>query len=331
MENLEQVRDWTGFINNVANGYKKSQILFTAFKVGIFDVLEEERTPSEIASLLGWSERGITMLLDGLYAIELIEKKQGKYKNTPMASLCLAKSGKYYQGNILRHNMSSWNAWQMLEERVRTGTCAPPGENRPAEALRDFILGMCNIAKISAQEVLQMVDLSGFQHMLDLAGGPATYAIKFLQAHPQMRATLFDRAEVIEIAQEQVREAGLEERFSYLAGDCLTDDIGTGYDFVFVSNLIHSFSYSENASLIKKIYNALISGGTLIIKDFILENDRLGPAFSLIFALHMLVHTPEGNCYTFNEIKEWTDQAGFANEQAFSLTPQTRLWVVRKP
>ncbi len=98
-----------------------------------------------------------------------------------------------------------------------------------------------------------------------------------------------------------------------------------------MSNIIHSFSSAENAGIVKKVYDALVPGGALIIKDFILENDRSGPAFSLICALHMLVHTEGGNTYTYDEIGEWTAAAGFEEGAVFSLTPQTRLWMVRKP
>ena len=330
MQDLNRLREWTGVVNNIANGYKKSQILFTALKAGFFDLLITERAGASVAEALGWSERGVVMLLDGLVAMDLLEKRGDIYKNTPLASATLAKDGCAYQGDILSHNLSSWDDWAALEERVRTGTGVPYGERRTGQALRNFILGMSNIARLSAREVLQAVDLSGYRHMLDLAGGPATYPIAFMEACPGLRATLGDRPEVVEIAGEQVAAAGLEGRFDYITGDCLADDIGSGYDLVFVSNLIHSFSDEENASLVKKVYGALEPGGVIIIKDFIVENDRSGPAFSLIFALHMLVHTRGGNTYSFNEVRNWTDSAGFGPGDAIALTPQTRLWIAQK-
>lgn len=330
MDDLAQLRQWTGYVNNIANAYKKSQILFTALKADLFELLVSECSATDIAAKVGGSERGISMLLDGLVAIDLVQKKNGRYKNLPIAQTCLTKGGSAYQGNILHHNLSSWDAWAALDERVRTGTCAPRSE-RTGDALRNFILGMSNIATLSAREVLAAVDLSGYTRLLDLGGGPGTYAITFLKAHGQMAATLFDRPEVVEIAKEQVQIAGLESRFNYIKGDCLSSDIGTGYDLVLVSNLIHSFSNEENARLVKKVYNALAPGGAVLIKDFIVENDRSGPPYSLIFALHMLVHTPGGGTFTYEEIQGWTDAAGFDAGTNISLTPQTRLWIAKKP
>lgn len=331
MESIALLRDWTGNINTISNGYKKSQILFTALNAGLFDMLETCKSASDIAHTLNWSERGIAMLLDGLVALELIEKSEGHYKNTPMASACLVTGGIAYQGDILHHNANSWNSWEALPERVRTGTGEPQGENRTGKALRSFILGMNNIAKLSASELMEVADLSRYGSVLDLAGGPATYSIAFLQKYPALKATLFDKPEVIEIAREQVLQAGLDNRFSFLPGDCLTDDLGNGYDLIFMSNIIHSFSNEDNQRLVRRAFEALMPGGTLIIKDFILENDRSGPAFSLIFALHMLVHTPAGNTYTFEEVQSWTDAAGFNPGRALPMTPQTRLWLTDKP
>jgi len=331
MQDLQQLREWTGKISHIASGYKMSQILYTAFDAGLFDLLDSAKTAAEIASAFQWSERGSRMLLDGLVALELATKTDGAYRNTEAASACLTKTGNAYQGHILQHNHNSWNDWMLLADRVRTGTCEAKGENRTGASLRNFILGMRDIATMSAREALQALDFREYKHILDLACGPATYAITFLQEYPQMKATLFDKPEVIEIAREQVADAGLAERFSYLAGDCITDDLGSGYDLVFMSNIIHSFSNEENAALVKRAYDALIPGGAILIKDFIMDNDRSGPAFGLIFALHMLVHTPAGDTYTYDEIKSWTDRAGFRNGKIVSLTPQTRLWFAQKP
>ena len=228
------------------------QILYTAFDAGLFDFFETPRTAADIAGELDWSERGTAMLLDGLVALDLVTKEQLSYKNTAAASACLAKTGCAYQGHILRHNQNSWNDWMLLEERVKTGTCEPKGENRTGAPLRDFILGMRDIATISAREVLDTLDLSEYKHVLDLACGPASYAIAFLQQYPEMRATLFDKPEVIEIAREQVMDAGLVDRFSFIRGDCMKDNLGEGYDLVFMSNIIHSFSDEENAALVKR-------------------------------------------------------------------------------
>lgn len=329
---MREVQEFSTLISGVAGAYRRSQILFAGLELGVFTHLEHPASSGEVAAKTGCSPRGMAMLLDGLAAIELLEKKDGLYVNGPAASACLVPGKPGWQGEIVRHSMGSWDAWAGLADCVRNGACGPGDEReRDGAALRNFILGMQNIAQFSAVEVLNAMDFSRFRRMLDLAGGPATYSIAFLKAHPGMRATLFDRPPVVEIAREQVAAAGLTDRFGFLSGDCHTDPLGGPHDLVFMSNIIHSFSAAENARLVEKAFQVLEPGGVLVIKDFLTENDRSGPAFSLIFALHMLVHTPGGGTYSFGEVAEWTDAAGFAPGHAVPVTPQTRLWVAEKP
>jgi len=246
--------------------------------------------------------------------------------------VCLVPGREAYQGDIIRHTRSGWETWSRLEESVRTGAGVPRegGGGRTPEDLRNFILGMSNIAVLSAQDVLSALDLSRYRHVLDVGGGPATYSIAFLQAHAETKATLFDLPDVVEIAREQVTGAGLLDRFAFTPGDYNTDALGEGYDLVFVSNIIHSLGDDQNRALIKKCHDALAAGGTLIIKDFLVDDDRTGPAFSLVFALHMLIHTGVGDTYTAAEVDAWTRAAGFGEGRLVNITPQTRLWVVEK-
>lgn len=317
-------------LDSISGGFQRSQVLFTAMKGNVFVHLEEPRSAEEIAEAAGWSLRGTRMLLDGLLALHLVNKEDGRYRNAPIASQCLVPGAPMDQTSILRHKAYGWSTWSRLEEAVRTGKPAMREEERSDEELRAFICGMRDIAAQSAQGVLEKVDLSGCTRLLDAGTGPGTYSIVFLQRHPALHATLFDRPEVITIAREQVEQAGLMERVAFLPGDLMCDPLGSGYDLALVSNIIHSFDPETNRALVAKCYGALEPGGLLIIKDFLLDPERTGPPFGLMFALHMFVHTEGGDAYTVDEVAEWTRDAGFQEGELVDLTPQTRLWLVRK-
>ncbi len=329
---MEDLHASTGKVSEMANAFRQSQILFTAHGYNVFAILEDARSAEEVARAIGCSVRGTTMLLDGLTALELVEKSGGRYRNAKVASSCLVPGKPAYQGPILNHVRRSWDAWSQLPESIRTGTGVKKGSHKPSsEELRDFILGMSNIAFLSAPDLLEHIDISPFRRMLDVGGGPGTYTITFLKANPHLRATILDLPPVIEIAREQVAAAGLEDRVAFVPGDCTSADPGYGYDFALVSNVVHILSAEQNAQLVQKCHAALEPGGTLVIKDFLTDPDRSGPAFSLIFALHMLLHTEAGGTYSTEEVRRWTDNAGFLPGALKSLTPKTRLWVVRKP
>jgi len=137
---------------------------------------------------------------------------------------------------------------------------------------------------------------------------------------------------VCAIGREQVEAAGLSPRCQFIAGDYLHDNLGNEeYDVVLLSNIIHSLGPANNRTLIKKCAGVLRAGGILIVKDFLVDNERTGPAFSLLFALHMLVGTGEGDTYTVAEVEEWAAAAGLKQKDLLALTPQTQVMILNKP
>jgi 2-polyprenyl-3-methyl-5-hydroxy-6-metoxy-1,4-benzoquinol methylase len=325
-------RQHANAVSQLANGYKHALILFAAHDAGVFPFLRAPRSAEEVAAEAGWDARAARMLLDALTGMGLLEKQDRRYVNAALASACLVPEGPAYQGHILRHTRGGLEGWLRLEESLRTGEAAPRErqERSPGE-LRDFILGMSDIAKMSAREMLDHVEVSPFREMLDVGGGPGTYSHVFLEANPDLRATVFDLPDVIAIAREEAAKAGLAGRMSFIEGDYAVDDVGSGYDLVLASNIIHSLSEEQASGLIRTCAGAMAPGGLLIVKDFFVENDRTGPEFALIFALHMLIHTGVGDTYTKAQVREWTRQAGLRDVALAKLTPQTGLWMARKP
>lgn len=324
-------REYVNKLNIIARGYQHAQILFTGLRAGIFAQLEEPRTPEEVAARLAWDARGTRMLLDGLVAIGLIENAEGHYRNTPIASQCLIPGAPADQTHILTHSLNSYETWGNLAQAVRTGKSVY--EERPdrlPEELRAFILGMADLTRHAAPEVLKAIDLSPYRRLLDVGTGPGAFSIAFLRAHPALHATLFDFPQVIAIAREQIDRAGLLDRADFKTGDVTKDDFGNGYDIVFVSNIIHSFGPENNQMLVRKCFDALVPGGRLIIKDFLVDPNRTGPAFSLVFALNMLVNTGQGDTYTCEEVARWTSGAGFKPGRFVDLGFASRLWIAEK-
>jgi predicted O-methyltransferase YrrM len=128
-----------------------------------------------------------------------------------------------------------------------------------------------------------------------------------------MKATLFDRPEVIEIASDFLRKMGLLHRVTLVQGDFYQDELPGGHDLAFVSAIIHQNSPGQNLDLFLKVFRSLRPGGRVVIRDHVMEHDRIQPMDGAIFAVNMLVATPGGNTYTFEEIKAGLTQAGFIN------------------
>jgi hypothetical protein len=166
---------------------------------------------------------------------------------------------------------------------------------------------------------------------LDLGGGPATYAIAFARAHPQLRATVFDLPRPIAIAQEQIAQQGLGDRIQTLAGNFLEDDIGRDYDFIWVSQILHSHDEEQCRLIINKCIQALNTGGTLAIHDFYLNQDGVSPPGAAMFGVHMLAVTPRGRSYTFGEVAEWMQEAGLSAPTHLQSGMDASILIARKP
>ena len=321
-------------LTRISRGFQGAVVLSTAAELELFTLLDKKAlTPSEVAGSLGLDLRAASILLHALAGLELLEKKEGRFGNSPLAAELLVRGKPHYQGDIIRHSGHLIDRWMRLPEVLKNGR--PPEQPSLAanpQTMRDFILGMHNIALLSAEKVAAALDLGCSRHLLDLGGGPGTYAITFCRLHPQLSAAVFDLPQVIEgITAGQVAAAGLQGRISLLKGDYLKDDIGSGYDLVLISNIIHSLGERGNRTLIGKAFRALIPGGRIVVKDFLLDENRVTPPFASMFAVNMLTGTAEGGCYTYEEVRGYLRDAGFECEESLDLSPQDRIVMGVKP
>jgi predicted O-methyltransferase YrrM len=162
-----------------------------------------------------------------------------------------------------------------------------------------------------SQEIANSYNLAPFKRLLDIGGATGTYTMAFLAKNPEMTAVLFDLPDVIPWAEEGLGAEGLLERVECVAGDFYKDELPKGCDLVLLSAIIHQNSPEENLELYRKIHRAVLPGSTLLIRDHVMESARTHPPQGTLFALNMLVNTKGGDTYTFDEIKDTLEEAGF--------------------
>jgi ubiquinone/menaquinone biosynthesis C-methylase UbiE len=168
------------------------------------------------------------------------------------------------------------------------------------------------------------------RHLLDLGGGPATYAITFAKLNPEMRATVFDLPGPIKIARENIAKHGLSARISTLEGNFLKNDIGSGYDFIWISHILHSHNEEQCRRIIQRALKALVPGGTLAVQDFFLNPDGYTPPGAAMFGVHMLAVTPRGRAFTYGEVAEWLQEEGLSAPEQISTSPEAGVLVGKK-
>jgi ubiquinone/menaquinone biosynthesis C-methylase UbiE len=149
------------------------------------------------------------------------------------------------------------------------------------------------------------------RRLIDVGGGSGSYTIAFLSAVPGMTATLFDLPDVVEMARERLQTDGVMDRVTLVSGDFYNDELPTGHDLAFLSAIIHQNSPAQNEVLFRNIHRALEPGGRIVVRDHVMSQDRTDPVEGALFAVNMLVGTPEGGTYTFEEISSGLSAAGF--------------------
>jgi cyclopropane fatty-acyl-phospholipid synthase-like methyltransferase len=213
--------------------------------------------------------------------------------------------------------MGRWlHLWSALPDSVRSGQ---PAEDpwlhlgKDPAYTREFALAMEDYARLRGSEIVKHLDLSGAQRLLDLGGGPGAYAVLFASRWPDLRITVFDLPEIAQIAAERIAAAGLAGRIAIRGGNYEVDDIGSGYDVVFLSDTLHQETPEGAERLLQRAAAALRPGGKLVVQGMFLNDDQVSPRWPVVLSLILLLFQGGGRTYTVAETIRQIERAGFQN------------------
>jgi predicted O-methyltransferase YrrM len=298
-------------ILRTAGSYWEACTLQTGVKLEIFtEIGDGGLAAGEIAQKLDGDVRGITMLLNALTAMGLLIKKDNRYANTSEGKPLLVKQSPQYIGYLILHHSQVINSWSQLSEAVKSGKQVRRQPYNEEEERENFLMGMFNLAMANAPQIAAQIDLSKRRHLLDLGGGPGTYAIHFCLANPELRSTIFDLPTTRPFALRTVKQFDLEDRIDFMAGNYLEEEIKGSYDVAWLSHILHGEGPEDCQRIIQKTLSVMEPGGLVLIQDFILEETCDYPLFPAIFSLNMLINTPKGQSYSETQIKEMLAKAG---------------------
>ncbi len=316
-------------ITEMIRGFMSSRAILTALELDVFTAVGDGGTARQIAGKIQGAVRATEMLLNALVSLKLLQKRDSVYTNTPVAARFFVEGTPDSARTAQLHTANLWKRWSTLTEAVQAGTTvAPRVENG---GVKPFIAAMDHNARGRARAVVQAVEVNGTKRLLDLGGGSGAYSIAFAKAAPGLHAEIVDAPEVLGLAQDYVRQAGLADRITTRAGDMLNVPLEAGkYDLVLLSAICHMFSPEENKQLLERAYAALAPKGRLVISDFILEADKTAPRFAALFALNMLVNTRAGSSYSEPEYDAWLKQAGFAESKRVRMPGPAGLMIATK-
>ena len=322
----------------LAVAYWRSAALFAALDLAVFEAVDDTpRSPAELATALKLPPRPLSVLLEALAALGLLERtSDDHYRATPLTRAYLRRGGPAWLGDAIAFNARSYPAWGKLAAAVRADTPAqPPAQILGADpaATRNFVLAMHGRARGVAACLAALLDLRGCRRLLDLGGGPGTYSALLAERYPDLHCTVLDLPPIVAVARDLVGTSPARERLEFLPGDLFRTEFGAGYDAVLISGVLHRTEGDATVALLRRAAAALVPGGLLAVSDLFTGGETRGPVLPELFSLHMLLTAESGRALRLPDFGAQLAAAGLRLERSIPLPPPLphTLVLARRP
>ena len=327
-------------ISNIAFGFMASKALFVALHMNVFTNLSgEPKSAQKLAEEAGVPVNRMTTIMTTLNTMGLVTREGDAYTNSPGAESFLVKGARYDFGDYLRLQIDRqmYPFMQQLEGVVTDTMLADDVDSyakwmENEEEARLYSESQHAGSLGPGRSLARMIDFSGVDHLLDVAGGTGGMAIRLCEANPGLRVTILDFPNVIKLGEEKVAEAGLSDRISFIGGNALESEWPTDVGAVLMSYLFSGVPGEAIPELARQAYDVMKPGGLYVVHDFMVEDDRSGPPLAALWQLQHLAFTPDARSATPSWVSGVLEGAGFGEVQVDVLIPgMTKLVWGRKP
>jgi hypothetical protein len=305
-------------------GYWASKTLLSAVELKLFGVLSEAGPldADELRERLGLHPRSARDFFDALVALGMLDRTDGRYENTPQTDLFLDPAKPTYVGGVLE--MSSvrlYAFWGSLTEGLRTGR--PQSEMKTGtddffetlyadpEKLAGFTAAMTGLSRAAGDAIAAKFPFRDYGSVIDIGCAQGAVPVAIATAHNHLTGGGYDLPPVEPIFNSYVAQHGLADRLRFTPGNFFADPMPNA-DVLVMGHILHDWDMSEKRVLLQKAYDALPTGGALIVYEALIDDDRRYNAFGLLMSLNMLIEGPGGFDYTGADCRGWMAETGFS-------------------
>ncbi|WP_232837146.1 methyltransferase [Lentzea terrae] len=323
---------------DLATGFWRARALISGVELGLFTLLGKE--PADLATVratLGLDATGTADFLDALVALGVLQRgDDGRYRNSPAAHRHLDENSDAYVGGFLKFmGYSLYPAWSRLTGLLRTGARQEGQDSfsdwyRDLDQVRGFMEAMDSVCAPVTAALGEAFDWSAVSTVADLGGARGNLVARLVRRHPHLTGECFDLPAVQPLFDEHMSALGTADRVTFRGGDFRTDALPEA-DVLIFGHILHDWDEETRALLVRRAFDAVRPGGALLIYDELLDDDRRGPARSLLMSLNMKLVRTGGSEYTAEQCRTWLLDAGFSDVSVRSLTATERLVVARRP
>lgn len=303
-------------------GFWASKTLLSAVELELFTELA--KSPENLEALtkrLGLHARGARDFLDALVSLGMLERDEnGIYKNTTDTEVFLDKRKPSYMGGILEMaNHRLYPFWGHLTEALRTGK--PQNEAKDNEdyfgaiyadpaRLKEFLRAMSGVSRGANMAMAAKLPWSDYKSFVDIGCAQGDLPAQIALQNNHLSGTGFDLPQVEPVFEDYIQDLGLADRVRFHGGDFFSDPLPSG-DVILMGHILHDWGLEHKKMLLAKAYDALPSGGIVVVYDALIDDERRESTFGMLMSLNMLVETPDGFDYTGADCRDWMQEAGF--------------------
>lgn len=314
-------------IQEMGLAFRSAKTLLTAVELGVFTRLAAgPLTLEELREALGLHPRGARDFFDTLVAHDLLTRDDaGRYANTPVTDLFLDRGKPAYRGGLLEQAGRVYSVLDRLPEALRTGKpqLGDAGDlyaelYGDPERLRSFLRGMTGLSAPAARVLAERLPWERHRTVADIGAAQGTLLTELALRHGHLTGYGFDLPPVGPVFEEYTAEHGVSDRLTFVPGDFFADPL-PGADVIVFGHVLHNWDLAAKRMLLEKAYRALPDGGSVVIQEYLIDDDRREHAFGLLGSLMMLVHTEGGFDYTGADCRGWLADAGFRDSRVEHL------------
>lgn len=317
------------YLRLLAFGTTAFELVHSAIEFGLFDLIEaaDGMDVETVAKSIGVEPQPARVLLLGLASLQLLDRRDGKYVNSPMARRRLLSQGERPLGDFVRVqadivNEGMTDFTEAIRQNTNVGLRHTAGEGSTLYArlaaqpeLQElFYANMGDVSKTVFEQIFDRFDFAGVQHVIDIGGGDGAGSVELATRFPHLKVTVFDHESAAQFFSQRSDGADLADRVRFFAGDMFTDPLPAGGDAIIYAHIFEIWSLERNVALLRKCYDALPEGGVCMIYNFVSDDEGTGPLRAGLMSPYFLtVASGEGMIYSAADIERALLDAGFAS------------------
>jgi hypothetical protein len=324
----------------IGSAYRQAKVLLSAVELDVFSALATgPLDASELANRVQVHRRAARDFFDALVAMSLLTRdEKGRYRNTEESDHYLDRAKPTYLGaSFDQYNRREYILWGSLTRSLQTGDPAAETQGQDhfgslysdAARFKTFVTAMTSGSLLAAQGIAQRFPWNKYETLCDVGTAQGCLPVQVASAHPHVRAFGFDLPALRSAFEDYAAQCNIADRLSFVGGDFFNDPLPPS-DVIVLGRVLHNWDLETKKMLLTKAYQAIPTGGAVIIYDLLIDDDRRTSSAGLLSSLNMLLWTKGGFGYTASDCIGWMRSIGFADTSVRELPAGNSMIIGKK-